>query len=77
MVNKLKEINIYKAKLYVYDCQKLTIYNYHKIITYLDTFIVIDKYQIKGKNLRISKADEVNVEVLGELYEIKFNGQSD
>lgn len=54
------------------DCHKLIINNYHKITTYLDDLIVIDNYHIKGKNLQILKVDEVNVEILGELHEIKM-----
>lgn len=75
MVNKLKKINIYKTKLYVYDCHKLIITNYHKIITYLDDLIVVDNCHIKGENLQILKIDEVNVEILGELHEIKLDEQ--
>lgn len=75
-MNKLKKINIYKTKLYVYDFHKLIINNYHKIITYLDDLIVIDNYHIKGENLQILKIDEVNVEILGELHEIKMVEQN-
>lgn len=58
------------------DMKKIVITNYHQVKEYLSELIEIDEYQIIGNNLRILQMDELSVEILGELHEIKMGKES-
>ena len=72
----MKRNSLFKCKLLITDKNKIVITNYHQVKEYLGELIIIDEYQIIGRDLQILQMDELSVEILGEIYEIKMEKES-
>lgn len=65
-------ISLYnKQKITIYNMNKMLIENYHQIVNYQYDYIVIDFIAIRGNNLHINEINDYNVEIIGEIKEIK------
>lgn len=62
----------YLNKLYLtYEKNKITIFNYKKIIEIDSTYITVPGLKIIGKNLIIKKMDESVMEIKGDINNIE------
>lgn len=59
-------------KLKIYNYQKLTLENYLEIKEISKELIIIDRYQIIGKELKINLLNQFIVEIYGDIEEIKI-----
>lgn len=60
-----------EQKITIFNMKKMLIENYHQIVNYQYDFIVIDFVVIRGSNLHINEINDYNVEIVGEIKEIK------
>ena len=59
-------------KLKIYNYQKITLENYLEIKEISKELIIIDRYQIIGKELKINLLNQFIVEIYGDIEEIKI-----
>ena len=59
-------------KLKIYNYHKLILENYSQIKEINQELIIIDKYQIIGKDLKINLLNQFIIEIYGDIEEIKF-----
>lgn len=64
--------DLLKPSIKVYENSLVIINNYQALNDYTNQKIIIDKYEISGKNLIIKSMDEQMVKIDGEIKEIKF-----
>lgn len=60
------------VKITSWDNKKLVIENYEKLIDISDELIKVDKYLIKGKNLKIEELNQFVIKIYGEIKELIF-----
>ncbi len=56
--------------LRMFDQQKIIIENYHEIIDISPDSIIVDQYIIVGEILRVTRLDQVVIEIYGKIKEI-------
>lgn len=62
--------DLFETKLKLYQYNKLVIENYMNMIEIQNDIIIIDKYNIRGSNLKINYLNQFIVEIYGEIFEI-------
>ena len=65
-------MNLDESKIVVIDNKELNIYNYKDIGLIDSVNMVIDKYSIKGENLKITELDGYQIKIIGLVKEIIF-----
>lgn len=69
----MKSIN---TKLSLYNNTKLVIENYINLIDINDTKIIIDKYTIIGKNLKIKEMNNYFIVIIGIINNISLENDN-
>lgn len=69
----MKSIN---TKLSLYNNTKLVIENYINLIDINDTKIIIDKYTIIGKNLKIKEMNKYFIVIIGIINNISLENDN-
>lgn len=67
----MKQFGLYDLKLKLFENEKIIIDNYQKLHDFQKDYLIVDQYLIKGDFLKISKMDEMTVEIYGKIKEIK------
>ena len=71
MVNTMKKSKD-NIKISLYNNTKIVIENYNKIIDLNDNIVIIDNYEIKGLNLKITNIDEYYIIINGSINNLSI-----
>lgn len=59
-----------QTKITLWDNQKIVFENYQKLSDISNEIIKIDKYIVKGKNLKIEELNRFIIKIYGEIKEL-------
>ena len=62
----------YDFKLCLYNNERVIIENYKTVVNIEDNSIQIDNVLILGNFLKITKLDNIKVEIIGDIHEISL-----
>lgn len=60
-------------KIIIYDCNKVIITGFKRLIEIKDEIIITDYYIIKGYQLRILKINDESMVINGQIESLSFN----
>lgn len=61
-----------KNRIIIYNNEKVIIENYKAIIDLSNNYIIVDKYYIKGENIKIKEMDDYYINIFGNIKTIEF-----
>lgn len=59
-------------KLKVYNYQRIIIENYQDVKELTNELIIVDRYNIFGKNLKVMILNQFMIEIYGDIEQIRF-----